>query len=305
MLTMLVAASLLGHATGPPRQTLESSVRAIVAASGAEVAVAYRTLDGGAELFLDADTSFHAASTMKVPVMIELFRQAHAGVLSLDAPLPIINDFHSIVDGSRYALSEGDEADRDVVAALGRTLTLRQLCEAMITVSSNFAANLLIEKLGVENIRRTVTSLGADGMHVLRGVEDQKAFDAGLNNTTTARALLVLLERIGQGNAVDKDSDAEMVRILARQKVSPDAIPAGVPTGIVVAHKTGNITRIHHDAAIVLAPRPYVLVILVRGIEQLEKSAALMASVSRAVYESQVRARAAGDAGFALPDPTR
>ena len=305
MLTMLIAASLLGHATGPPRQTLESSVRAIVAASGAEVAVAYRTLDGRAELFLDADTSFHAASTMKVPVMIELFRQAHAGVLSLDAPLPIINDFHSIVDGSRYALSEGDEADRDVVAALGRTLTLRQLCEAMITVSSNFAANLLIEKLGVENIRRTVTSLGADGMHVLRGVEDQKAFDAGLNNTTTARALLVLLERIGQGKAVDENSDAEMVRILARQKVSPDAIPAGVPAGIVVAHKTGNITRIHHDAAIVLAPRPYVLVILVRGIEQLEKSAALMASVSRAVYESQVRARAAGDAGFALPDPTR
>jgi beta-lactamase class A len=305
MLTMLIAASLLGHGTGPPPQTLESSVRAIVAASGAEVAVAYRTLDGRAELFLDADTPFHAASTMKVPVMIELFRQAHAGVLSLDAPLPVINDFHSIVDGSRYALSERDEADRDVVAALGRTLTLRQLCEAMITVSSNFAANLLIEKLGVENIRRTITSLGADGMHVLRGVEDQKAFDAGLNNTTTARALLVLLERIGQGKAVDKNSDAEMLRILARQKVSPDAIPAGVPAGIVVAHKTGNITRIHHDAAIVLAPRPYVLVILVRGIDQLEKSAALMASVSRAVYESQVTAGAAGDAGFALPDPAR
>jgi beta-lactamase class A len=305
MLTMLLVASLLGQGAEPPRESLESSVRAIIAASGAEVAVAYLTIDGRTQLLIDADAPFHAASTMKLPVMIELFRQAHSGALSLDAPLPIINEFHSIVDGSRYALSQADDADKDVVAAIGRTLTLRQLCEAMITVSSNFAANLLIEKLGVENIRRTVTSLGADGMHVLRGVEDQKAFDAGLNNTTTARALLVLLARIAQGTAVDKDSDAEMVRILARQKVSPDAIPAGVPAGIVVAHKTGNNTRIHHDAAIVLARRPYVLVILVRGMDQLEKSAALMASVSKAVYESLATETGPGDGGFATPGAAR
>jgi beta-lactamase class A len=156
----------------------------------------------------------------------------------------------------------------------------------MITVSSNFAANLLIEKLGVDNIRRTVTSLGADGMQVLRGVEDQKAFDKGLNNTTTARALLVMLQRLAQGRAVDREADAEMVRVLARQKVSPDAIPAGVPTGVVVAHKTGNITRIHHDAALVYAQRPYVLVVLVRGIDDLQKSTALIAALSKAIYES-------------------
>jgi beta-lactamase class A len=223
---------------------------------------------------------------MKVPVMIELFRQAHAGTLGLDDPLPIRNDFHSIVDGSSYALTEGDAADREVFAALGRTLPLRRLCEEMITVSSNFAANLLIEKLGVDNIRRTVTSLGADGMQVLRGVEDQKAFDKGLNNTTTARALLVMLQRLAQGRAVDREADAEMVRVLARQKVSPDAIPAGVPTGVVVAHKTGNITRIHHDAALVYAQRPYVLVVLVRGIDDLQKSTALIAALSKAIYES-------------------
>jgi beta-lactamase class A len=287
VLPVVIAASLLAQGGGPPAPgALDAAVRQIIAASGAEVAVAYRALDGRTELLLEPDTPFHAASTMKLPVMIELFRQVHAGLVTLDAPLPIINSFHSIVDGSRYALSEGDASDKDVVAALGRTLTLRQLCEAMITVSSNFAANLLIEKLGVENIRRTVVSLGAEGMHVLRGVEDQKAFDAGLNNTTTARALLVLLERVAQGRAVDPDSDAEMVRILARQKVSPDAIAAGVPAGVVVAHKTGNITRIHHDAAIVFAPRPYVLVILVRGIDDLTRSAALMARISKTIYDS-------------------
>src|SRR5205814_4949180 len=111
------------------------------------------------------------------PVMIELFRQARAGSLSLDDALPIRNEFHSIVDGSPFALSEGDDSDKEVYAAVGKTLTLRQLCEAMITVSSNFAANLLIERLGIDNIRRTVKTLGADGMQVLRGVEDQKAYD--------------------------------------------------------------------------------------------------------------------------------
>ncbi|MEN3337971.1 MAG: beta-lactamase class, partial [Acidobacteriota bacterium] len=197
---MLITASLLMHQrAGVPAPGLEPALRRIIAASGAEVAVAYRALDGRDAVFVDADKTFHAASTMKVPVMIELFRQAHAGALTFDDALPIRNEFHSIVDGSRYALAEDDSADADVVAALGRTLTLRQLCEAMITVSSNFAANLLIEKLGIENIRRTVASLGAEGMQVLRGVEDQKAFDKGLNNTTTARGLLVLLERIAQG----------------------------------------------------------------------------------------------------------
>ena len=286
MLTLLFAASLMPQAGAHPAPTLETALRRIIAASGAEVAVAYRTLDGRTEVLIDADRTFHAASTMKVPVMIELFRQAHARLLSLDDRVPVRNKFHSIVDGSPYALAEDDAADRQIVAALGQTLTLRQLCDAMITVSSNLAANLLIERLGVGNIRRTVSALGAGGMQVVRGVEDQKAFDKGLNNTTTARALLLLLDRLAHGRAVAPESDAQMVGILARQELSPDAIPAGVPAGTVVAHKTGNITRIHHDAAIVYAPRPYVLVVLVRGMDDLKDSAALIAAISKTVYES-------------------
>jgi beta-lactamase class A len=166
---------------------------------------------------------------------------------------------------------------------VGKTLTLEQLDEAMITASSNFAANLLIEKLGVENIRATVTRLGAGGMQVLRGVEDQKAFDKGLNNSTTARGLLTLFDHLAHGTAVDRPSDASMVAVLKRQKFN-DAIPAGLPAGIDVAHKTGNITRIHHDAGIVFARRPYVLVILVRGVQEQKESAAVMAAISRAVY---------------------
>jgi len=264
---------------------LEVELRSIVAASGAEIAVAFRTLDGRSELLIEPDVAFHAASTMKVPVMIELFKQADAGKLSLQDPLLVRNEFHSIVDNSLFALSSGADSDKAVYAADGRTLTLAQLCEAMITVSSNFAANLLIEKLGVENIRNTVTQLGAEGMQVLRGVEDQKAFDKGLNNSTTARGLMVLFERIGSGTAVGRKPDAAMVDILKRQKFN-DGIPAGLPKNVAVAHKTGNITRIHHDAGIVFAKRPYVLVILVRGIQDSKQSGALMAKMSRAVYNS-------------------
>ena len=198
--------------------SLESRVRALITSSGAEVAVAFRTLDGTSELLIDPDKPFHAASTMKVPVMIELFRQAETGALKLDEPLAIRNDFRSIVDGSPYKLSEGDDSDREVYANVGKQMSLRALNEAMITVSSNFATNLLIERLDVQKIRQTVTTLGADGMQVLRGVEDSKAFEKGMNNSTTARGLLVLLEKLGRGEAVSKSADAEMVDVLARQK---------------------------------------------------------------------------------------
>ena len=277
-------------AVATPPSTLEAEVRAIIAGSGAEVAVAFRTVDGRDELLIDPDKVFHAASTMKVPVMIELFRQAGKGALSLEEKLPIRNRFKSIVDGSPYKLSEGDDSDKEIYAAVGKSLTLRQLCEAMITVSSNFATNLLIERLGVEKIRNTVTRLGADGMQVLRGVEDQKAFDKGLNNSTTARALLVLFQKLATGQAVTTTSDAAMIDILKRQKFS-EAIPAGVPAGTPVAHKTGNITRIHHDAGIVYAPRPYVLVILVRGIPDQKVSAPLMSKISAAVYQHSQASR--------------
>ena len=278
--------SWFAAAQDPAPQSLEASIRSLIAQSGAEVAIAFRTLDGSHELLIDADKSFHAASTMKVPVMIELFRQAHAGTLTLEDTLLIRNEFRSIVDGSAYKLSEGDDSDSEVYAHVGKPMTLRALNEAMITVSSNFATNILIERLGAAKVRETVNRLGADGMVVLRGVEDQKAFDKGLNNATTARALLVLLERLASGQAVNARVDSEMVAVLKRQAFN-DAIPAGLPSGTVVAHKTGHITRITHDAAIVYGPKPYVLVVLERGIQDQNVAKALIARISRVIW-SQV-----------------
>ena len=265
-----------------PMDAARPEIERIIRTSGADVAVAVRTLDGKDQLLIQPDAVFHAASTMKVPVMIELFAQAREGRLRLDDALPVRNRFASIVDGSPYELDPADDSDPEVYRAVGGSLTLRQLCEAMITVSSNLAANLLIEKLGVQDIRRRVHRLGADGMQVLRGVEDGKAFRAGLVNTTTARGLMVLLDKIGRGKAVGREASREMVEILKRQRFN-EAIPAGLPPGTPVAHKTGTITKVHHDAGIVYGPRPYVLVVLVRGIEKEKDSAALIAEITRAV----------------------
>jgi beta-lactamase class A len=266
----------------PAQVTAE--LQAVIKKSGAEVAVAWRPLDAreGEEILINPDLQFHAASTMKVPVMIELFREVEAGRRSLDDTVAVTNQFTSIVDGSPYTLSASEDSDGEIYKAMGRPLSLRTLVEAAITVSSNLATNILIEHLGAKNIQATVDRMNASGMQVLRGVEDQKAFDAGRNNTTTARGLLTLLTAIGNGRAVSADASAQMVEILKRQKFR-DGIPAGLPAGTPVAHKTGNITRIHHDAGIVYTNRPYVLVVLVRGIDDQKASGALIAEISRII----------------------
>mgnify|MGYP003575657923 CR=1 FL=1 len=293
MLVLLL--SLVTAAQAPQPLTLaegKARIERLIADSGAEVAVAYKPLpvedgvpvpDG---IRIDVDKVFHAASTMKVPVMIEAFRQAEAGKLPLDSPIPVVNTFKSTVDGSPYSMSVTEDSDGQVYKAIGKTMTLRELVTASITVSSNLATNILIEELGAESVRKTVASLHGDGMVVLRGVEDQKAFDKGLNNETTARALMVLLEKIATGQAVSRNASRGMSDILRMQQFN-DAIPAGLPPGVPVGHKTGNITRIHHDAAIVYAERPYVLVVLTRGIEDQDASAKLIADISRVVYSVQ------------------
>ncbi len=265
-------------------------VEGLVAASGAEVAIAFRTLDGRQEWFVRADDPFHAASTMKVPVMIEMFRQAGAGLIALDDPVPVVNEFKSLADGSPFSLGPDSDSETELYKAVGQTRTYRELCDLMIDVSSNLATNILIERLGVDRIRATTKELGADGMNVRRGVEDNVAYRAGMNNTTTARALLVLLEAIADGKAVAPEASRQMLAVLERQHFS-DGIPAGLPPGTVVAHKTGSITRIQHDAAIVFGERPYVLVVLVRGIDDEKQGNALIADITRAINATVVNQR--------------
>ena len=256
---------------------------------GAVVGIAYHDLGSGDSLFVNADDSFHAASTMKVPVMIELFRRIDAGGLALDQGVLLVNQFGSIVDHSPYALDPGDDSDSAAYTLAGTRVPVRELIDHMITRSSNLATNALIELVGADRANATAHALGARDIRVLRGVEDIKAFDAGLNNTTTARDLQVLLEAIETGRAASRASCDAMRDILLRQEFNEE-IPAGLPPGTRVAHKTGFITGVLHDAAIVYpnGRKPYVLIVLTRDIKEQSVARRLIADISRLVYDYAV-----------------
>ena len=262
----------------------------IAATPGAMVGVYYKSLKTGELVTIAPDSSFHAASTMKVPVMIEFFRQVERGGLLEQQPVLLINQFASIVDGSPFSVAPIDDSDSTMYLRIGTRVPARELVERMIVRSSNLATNAVIALVGAQHADSTAHALGAQHMRVLRGVEDGKAFQQGLNNTTTARDLGMLLEAIEQRRAASARSCSEMLAILERQEFN-DEIPAGLPPDTRVAHKTGQITGVLHDAAIVYLPgrSPYVLVVLTRNIPDARVARTLIADLSRVVYEHVTR----------------
>ena len=263
----------------------DAIIERVARTPGSDVAVSFRDLATGDSLDVRANVDFHAASTMKVPVMIEVLRAVEQGRLSLDQGILLVNAFPSIVDGSRYSLDAHDDSDSSMYQRAGQRVPVRELLERMIVRSSNLATNELIELVGASSAEAFARSLGATRIHVRRGVEDGKAFAAGLNNTTTSADLATLLVRIERNEALTAESARLMKDILLRQEFNGE-IPAGLPAGIAVAHKTGSITATLHDAAIVYPPSraPYVLVVLTRAIPDETVARALIADISRLVW---------------------
>jgi beta-lactamase class A len=258
----------------------------IAASAAAAVGLAVHDLQMGDELLVRADDSFHAASTFKLCVMMEAYHQAQTGPLPLDERLAVRNEFSSIVDGSPFSLSARDDGETGLYEHLGESLPLRDLVRRMITRSSNLATNLLVERLGAERINAYMLALGAQGLLVRRGVEDNKAFALGLNNAATARGLMQILVRLAEGQVVSPQASEEMIAILKEQHFN-EGIPAGLPAGVPVAHKTGWNDKLYHDAAIVFPPgrRPYVLAVLTRGLAEDQEAPALVAALSRSIYD--------------------
>lgn len=236
----------------------------------------------------NADDAFHAASTMKLAVLLGVFRLVHRGELGLDEPVHVRNKFISIVERRPFRLELGG-ADSEVQAQQGRTMSVQELAYWMITKSSNFATNLLVDVVGVPVIQAAVRDLGIEGVRVLRGVEDQAAFEAGLNNEVTAAGLLKMLRLIAEERAFSPELSRQMLEILLDQQYKR-GIPAGLPEGARVAHKTGNISTVDHDAGIVFLEgrKPYVVVILTEFPSELGGHRAV-AEVSRDVFESLSR----------------
>jgi N-acyl-D-amino-acid deacylase len=277
-----------------PDAALERVIASAASEVPAEVAIGVVDLSSGAEAYVEGDLVMHAASTMKVPVLLELYRQAAAGERRLDQPIVVRNSFTSIFDGSAYRLTPEEDSELDLYERIGDSLPLEDLARRMIVRSSNLATNLLIEEAGAERVRKLMAAIGAPDMNVLRGVEDIPAYEAGMSNTTTARSLARVMEVIARCEAGDVEAALEpmtpetcasIVDILADQAFT-EQIPAGLPAGTRVANKTGWITRIAHDAAIVYpdGQAPYVLVVMTRGLDDHDVSAAAIATISTLVW---------------------
>jgi beta-lactamase class A len=274
------------HSYKKTTQDLENSIRKVLAAEQGSFAVAFKDLSGGKEIGINDKEIFHAASTMKTPVMIEVYRQVAEKKFSLNDPVTLKNEFTSIVDGSKFTLDSADDSETKLYRHLGEQRSVTELLYQMITVSSNLATNIIIEKVGPQNVLRTMREMGAKDIQVRRGVEDSKAFAKGLNNTTTAHDLMLIFEQIANDKVVSMEACADMIRILGDQQFS-EIIPAGVPAGVKVAHKTGSITGVQHDSGIVFMPggRKYVLVILSKGLQDEKSAIKAMAKVSSLIYE--------------------
>lgn len=249
-------------------------------------AVAFKNLNTGETILINEDSLFHAASTMKTPVMIEVFKQAREGKFALTDSIEIKNEFKSIADSSLYSLSRDDDSDTLIYDHIGEKRTIYSLMYDMIIMSSNMGTNLIIDKVGATNAQQTIKNMGVKKMQVLRGVEDNKAYQAGLNNSVTAYDLMVIFEKVAKGEAVDSASSAEMVKILLDQKFN-EIIPALLPANVKVAHKTGWIKGVNHDSGIVLLPdgRKYVLVLLSKKLIDEKAGVEAMARTSKMIYD--------------------
>jgi beta-lactamase class A len=267
--------------------SLKENVDGVLSIDSAVFGIAYKDLVTGETYFHNEKHTFHAASTMKTPVLIELFRQAKDGKFSMKDSIPVKNSFQSIADGSTYTLDPADDSEFELYQKTGSSYPIDSLAHEMITRSSNLATNLLIELTGAANIMKTMQSIGANDIRILRGVEDNKAFAKGLNNMTTAYDLMLLFEKMAMLQLVDSASSAAMIEILLHQEFK-EIIPARLPSNVRVAHKTGSIRGIQHDSGIVFLPggKKYVLVLLSSFPPQDEKKVIeAMANVSRVFYE--------------------
>jgi beta-lactamase class A len=264
---------------------LKESIENELTKPSGNFAVAFKDLTTGEEILINEHTMFHAASTMKAPVMVEVYKQATAGKFSLKDSLLIKNEFKSILDSSTYSLTPESDSDTLIYKHVGEKRTVYSLLYDMIIISSNLATNLIVELVDAKNVTQTMRDIGAKDIQVLRGVEDGKAYEAGLNNQVTAYDLMLLYETIANEETVNAEASMAMIDILLDQRFN-DIIPAKLPKEVKVAHKTGSITGVRHDSGIVFLPdgRKYILVLLSKDLQDADAGIEAMANVSEMIY---------------------
>jgi len=252
------------------------------------IAVAVHDLESGWRFSLRADRWFHAASTIKVALLLAVFRAADESRLRLDDSLHVRNRFFSAADGSPFHLNRDSDAMPELYESIGRTAKISALAEGMISSSSNLATNLLLDLVGVEYARKVLRDAQVDGVELRRGVEDHAAHEREINNEVTADGLVRLLSAV-RGDFLRKESKEQAIRILLEQRFK-SMIPAGLPAHATVAHKTGEISTACHDMGIVYLPErePYIAVILTEFASEQDGRRETVAAISEAIYRSVV-----------------
>jgi beta-lactamase class A len=263
--------------------------RLLSVGSKVQVSLAISDLASGYQILAHPDVLFHPASTIKIGVMMEVFHQTALGVFSLDDPLEIKNAFTSIADQSEFSLVPAEDSESDLYRQIGKSISLRELTRQMIVTSSNLATNLLIEKVGAENVTHFMRELGTNDLIIQRGVEDHKAYGLGLNNSATARSLMQVLVRLAKRSVVSPEASDEMISILQQQRFN-EGIPAYLPDSVRVAHKNGWDKKLYHDAAIVYPPQhtPYIVVIMTSGLSATKAAPTLVAALSQEIYRQLI-----------------
>jgi beta-lactamase class A len=270
-------------------RALRSEIERIEMESGAQaIAVALHDLETGLELRYHPDRWFHAASTIKVPILLGAFAAIDRGDLLPHSRVHVRNRFLSIVENIPFRIESDRDANSAVHNAIGKMMRVDELAYHMITTSSNLATNLLLGVIGTDAVNQTLRELHVDeGIELRRGVEDELAFEKDINNRVTADGLLRILVLLAEGKAFSPALSRRMMDILHGQEFN-QGIPARLPKGARVAHKTGEISTVAHDAGVVYLPKrkPYVLVILTEWDAAASGRSRTIAAISHAIYES-------------------
>ena len=249
-------------------------------------AVAVHDYYSGFRFSLNGDRVFHAASTIKVAILLALMKAVDQGRVRLSDPLHVRNRFLSAVRGMPYQLDSGSDGYPQLYRSVGRTAKIGDLADCMITSSSNLATNLLLDFIGTERAAEVLREASVTkGVHLRRGVADDRAHEEGINNETTADGLVELFALL-RGDFLSKESRDHAIHILLQQRFT-SMIPAGLPSHATVAHKTGEISTVCHDAGIVYLPErePYIVAILTEVDRDNNGRRETVAKISAAVYD--------------------
>ena len=231
-------------------QKLESKIEQVDRNLDGVMGIAIEDLTTGDHYFLGEDEVFAQASSIKITVLANLYLQAQQGKLKL-------TDLYTVQSSDLVP-------DSDIMNGLtpGVTrVTLRDLATMMVAVSDNAATNVLIDRVGMQNVNALLDSLGLSHTRLRRKMMDLEAAKQGRENISTPREMMTLLDAIYHGKLLNKESTEDFFKMLSTNKQS--FIPRDLPPDLKVANKPGELEAVRNDSGVVFVEgRPYVICVM-------------------------------------------